>query len=260
MHGPIESQSWKLALFLLLAVVGCTNSANKSIQLDSSLNDATSRVTPTGEVAGLIIEDYQIHREPKYASVPQYCLFSFGDPAQQLIWLVLDGDSIYVDRNGNGDLTDDGEPLEPINERVLNSNYRDGDYEPIELVSGKELVLGYYQTSEDPIKQTVKLALDDTAQQYAGWKPIFSPSPLESKVFQFGGKYTPRALRKKQIKLSGTEEKLNVAFVINGPGKDARTSLSIHCVPADVFPVLEVEWPTNGSGPLRSQVKLTERC
>lgn len=275
MHGPIESLSWKFVLsFLLFSVIGCNNQADTNSRSDSAAKNATSRpARPRREVAseqlaakrselavGLADFEYKIHREPKYTSKPKYCLFVFEDPSEQMMWLVLDGKSIYADRNGNGDLTDDGEPLKPINERTLNSSYRDGGYEPIQLASGKELVLGYFQTDEEPVKQTVKLVSDNVVQQYAGWKPIFSSTPEESKRFHFGGKYEPRPLREKQIKLSGTEEKLNVAFVVNGPGKDARTLLSIDCVPADIVPMLEIEWPTNSSNPLRSQVKLTERC
>lgn len=53
----------------------------------------------------------KITREPAYASQPKYCLSVFGPDAEARVWLVLDGDALYVDRNGNGDLTEDGERL-----------------------------------------------------------------------------------------------------------------------------------------------------
>src|SRR6516162_5852375 len=53
-----------------------------------------------------------IGREPKYESdSPRYCLMVFGPEAKERVWLVLDGKSLYVDRNANGDLTDEGERL-----------------------------------------------------------------------------------------------------------------------------------------------------
>jgi len=55
--------------------------------------------------------DRTIAKEPAYKSKPKYCLLVFGPEAKTRIWLVLDGDRLYVDRNGNGDLTDDGEGL-----------------------------------------------------------------------------------------------------------------------------------------------------
>jgi hypothetical protein len=62
-----------------------------------------------------------IHKEPTYQSgAPKYCLVVFGAKADTHVWLVLDvvsaltdadgsKNSLYVDRNGNGDLTEPGE-------------------------------------------------------------------------------------------------------------------------------------------------------
>lgn len=55
--------------------------------------------------------DRRIAKEPAYKDKPKYCLLVFGPEAKNKVWLVLDGDLLYVDRNGNGDLTDDGEPV-----------------------------------------------------------------------------------------------------------------------------------------------------
>jgi hypothetical protein len=48
-------------------------------------------------------------REPAYQSCPQYCLLLVGPEGKTHIWLILDGEKLYVDRNGNGDLTEPGE-------------------------------------------------------------------------------------------------------------------------------------------------------
>src|SRR5262249_36563246 len=37
---------------------------------------------------------------------PRYCMLVFGPEARTRVWLVVDGDVLYVDRNGNGDLTE----------------------------------------------------------------------------------------------------------------------------------------------------------
>src|SRR5687768_5807002 len=47
-----------------------------------------------------------IVNEPAYQGKPHYCLLAFGKEAKTRIWLVHDGKSAFVDRNGNGDLTD----------------------------------------------------------------------------------------------------------------------------------------------------------
>jgi hypothetical protein len=55
-----------------------------------------------------------IRKEPVYQSPnPQYCLLVFGPEAKTRVWLVLDGDVLYLDRNGDGDLTEPGKRIEP---------------------------------------------------------------------------------------------------------------------------------------------------
>jgi hypothetical protein len=53
--------------------------------------------------------DRSIRHEPKYTNNPKYCLLVFGEKAEFRVWLVQDGDVLYVDRNGNGDLTEKDE-------------------------------------------------------------------------------------------------------------------------------------------------------
>ncbi|MCI0333157.1 MAG: hypothetical protein L0228_08040 [Planctomycetes bacterium] len=50
--------------------------------------------------------DRTIAKEPAYTSKPKYCLLVFGPQAKGRVWLVQDGDVLYVDGNGNGDLTE----------------------------------------------------------------------------------------------------------------------------------------------------------
>src|SRR5262249_28513553 len=53
--------------------------------------------------------DRKIGKEPVYQSKPKYCLLVFGPEAKTRVWVVLDGQTLYVDRNGDGDLTESGE-------------------------------------------------------------------------------------------------------------------------------------------------------
>src|SRR4051812_6132265 len=56
--------------------------------------------------------DRKIAREPAYRSKsPRYALLLFGPKAALRVWLVLDGEELYLDRNGDGDLTGKGEHL-----------------------------------------------------------------------------------------------------------------------------------------------------
>jgi hypothetical protein len=58
--------------------------------------------------------DRTIRKEPVYQSKPEYCLLVFGPEARDRAWLVIDGDVLYVDRNGNGDLTEANKKVKAI--------------------------------------------------------------------------------------------------------------------------------------------------
>jgi hypothetical protein len=49
-----------------------------------------------------------INKESDYQSkAPKYCLLVFGPEAKNRVWLVIDGDRLFIDRKGKGDLTND---------------------------------------------------------------------------------------------------------------------------------------------------------
>jgi hypothetical protein len=54
-----------------------------------------------------------IAKEPRYQGKPEYCLLVFGPEAKFRVWLVLDGAVLYVDRDGNGDLTQPDKRVTP---------------------------------------------------------------------------------------------------------------------------------------------------
>jgi hypothetical protein len=63
-------------------------------------------LAPLPAQAGDLVKiDRVIAKEPKYQGKPEYCLLVFGPKAKFRVWLVLDGAVLYVDRNGNGDLS-----------------------------------------------------------------------------------------------------------------------------------------------------------
>ena len=59
--------------------------------------------------------DRTIKKEPRYVNKPKYLLVAFGPEAKFKVWVVVDGDVVYIDRNGNGDLTEEGERCSPAN-------------------------------------------------------------------------------------------------------------------------------------------------
>jgi hypothetical protein len=69
--------------------------------------------SPAATAADLNKVERTITKEPVYQTKdPHYCLLVFGTEAKFRVWLVQDGDVLYVDRNGNGDLTESGERID----------------------------------------------------------------------------------------------------------------------------------------------------
>src|SRR5690348_5507153 len=78
--------------------------------------------TPAG-AANLGKIERSIKKEARYKGKPKYCLLVFGPEARTKVWLVHDGDTLYVDRNANGDLTEPGEKVRAEKEGAAEGNY-----------------------------------------------------------------------------------------------------------------------------------------
>src|SRR6516165_162719 len=77
---------------------------------------------PVAQATDLAKIERKIAKEPAYQTKsPRYCLLVFGLDAKTRVWLVQDGDTLYVDRRGNGDLTADGNRVQV---KQQTANYR----------------------------------------------------------------------------------------------------------------------------------------
>ncbi len=219
-----------------------------------------------GTAADLAQLNRKIEKEPEYQHQPRYCLLVFGPKAETRVWLVEDGDTLYVDRNANGDLTEEGEALQPTDKRKL-SNYRDAKYETIEIVPANgqakhtDLMISRYRSGKKGMKYVIKVKVDGKLQQMAGWREIFSNSPKTAHVFHFGGKLAPRPLREKKLSLTEKKQELHLCWYTPGLGKNVRTMLGYEAVPEKITPVAEIQWPgKEGKESVRTTVQLVHRC
>ena len=88
---------------------------------------------PTVDLAKI---DRTIRHEPAYRSkAPRYCLLVFGPEARTRVWLVLDGDTVYLDRNGNGQWQEDN--------RQYEKHYYGYHYQPPPVVYATPYNYGY---------------------------------------------------------------------------------------------------------------------
>jgi len=210
--------------------------------------------------------------EPKYSAKPRYALLVLGENGQAAVWLVEDGKTLYVDRNGNGDLTDDGPPLEPTDVRNWKDadgneagdfNFKlDGAITPPDGPRHTGLSLARWKYDQPRTNGCgLQISLDGKTPMYAGWfGPFWADTPADAPLFHFGGPLTPHKLRGKEFVL-GKWNKLSLCFANDGRGEGAATRLSIEALPKDVMPEVTIDWPVAaGSEPLRTTYHLDERC
>jgi hypothetical protein len=239
--------------------------------------------------------DRTIRKEPRYQDKPRYCLLVFGPEAKTRIWLVQDGDVLYVDRNGNGDLTEDGE-------RVLKSEangpsdfiaYESGDIRDGGLTHAK-LVLTRWPLNEqigsDPKEWArIKAAnptpciwkVEVTAERAA--KPgdglpksvryiasgdgqgclLFGADPKSAPIIHFNGPWTLGMQDINQQLVVGKPRQLQIGVGSQGIGPG--TFSFVHysgLIPDNVHPVADIAFPSKspGGSPILSKVLLKGRC
>ena len=237
----------------------------------------------------------RIVKEPTYKSgSPRYALLVFGPEAKDRVWLVKDGDTLYVDRNGNGDLTDPGEKIV-----AKQSDERGGVFEVEDLKVGgkthykmnvtfmplKALVEeGPDQRPElkaalvkDPKAETMILRANITAphlkakgQVMMAVAPIDVNGPLvlaakaaDAPIIHFGGPLavsffveTPSFRR---------ERAADCILAVGTPGLGAGTFAMIGyegVIPESVNPTAEITYAPlkKGSPPVKTLYELKERC
>ena len=181
--------------------------------------------------------------------------------------MVEDGKRLFIDKNANGDMTDDGPPIEPSKVRALDANRWDFEYslEAIRPTNGSKhsnFVLRRWNYNEEKDSYGLSLSVDGQMPMYAGWFGTFwSTNREEAPVIHLGGPFTPRLLRRKEFTIGEKGLRLSLCLLNPGSGAGAESRLSIDALPRFVVPRLNIEWPTGGgSAPLRTSHSLTQRC
>ena len=116
-----------LLLVLLLSALGCESADHRSPvsadeqNSDSELGSAglVSAVPETDIIRQHTVQAGQLEKlrtelkvEPEYDSErPGYLLLVFGRTKHLPVWIVVDTEFVFIDRNSNGDLTDEGERI-----------------------------------------------------------------------------------------------------------------------------------------------------
>ena len=228
--------------------------------------------------------DRTVGKEPAYrAQSPKYCLLLFGPEAKTRVWLVHDGDRLYVDRNGNGDLTEEGEAVKAVAQRSNLSAATEGErveswswrFDSGAVREGKrkhdalviEIAHGEYIPKEGKpriVDHTfVTLKLEGKWQQSAYGPFSFARHPQDAPVIHFNGPLTIVPRYESQVLARGGHgHKFRAAIGTPGLGIGTFAILDPEAVPAGIHPVAEVEFPAASADapPIRALVVLERRC
>jgi hypothetical protein len=231
--------------------------------------------------------DRSLCKEPTYQSKgPQYCLLVFGPEAAIRVWVVLDGDVLYLDRNGNGDLTDPGERI------AAGEVYRNLEERPdVEVMRTFELSCS--KAGEEPVLTCgpqvqwfyVHQLVPRADWHDRDWVRSFQEKPLEVSLHTTTGHGQRAALRfaasareapilpfdgPRRFALSEKVdpprfrpgEPCDLAVELHAQGWNATVRTEVYDVPEDVHPVGEIEFPPGrpGAEPIRHRVELKRRC
>jgi hypothetical protein len=211
--------------------------------------------------------------EPAGLVKPRYCLLVFGPEARTRVWLVEDGDTLYVDRNANGDLSEAGEAValtrrqefRAVAEDGKETPYRDGIYSAGDLSPGDGserhtgLELVRYQSGDKPAEYVVSVWVGGVTLQEAGWGPLLADSRDTASVIHFGGPVVAKPLRGSALRLGADRPELH--FCIGTPGLGNHSFAYVGCdtIPGNLRPVVEIAWPTEGAR-LKERFALAKRC
>jgi hypothetical protein len=210
--------------------------------------------------------DKSIVKEPKYRAKPRYALLVIGAESKIPIWIVHDDDRLYVDKNGNRDLTDDGPAIEATQKRRLDRTSWDRNFVTAEwkMANGshvRDFGLRNWNYSDPEDQYGLSLTVDDKVPLYAGWNALLSPSSKKAPVIHLGGPVSPQMLRYQKFELGTKPERFSIAFATPRELKIASARLNIDGLPATVKPIANIQWPTkSGDPPLVTSHLLSERC
>jgi hypothetical protein len=247
-------------------------------------------VLPTlAQAADLRKIDRTIKKEPVYKGEPKYCLLVFGPEAKTRIWLVLDGDVLYVDRNGDGDLTEKGERVDEKQankygvtfQSVIVSDGRlthtvQAGFGPLSVRATDLRDWPEYQTllRRDPRPTSYWVLAEvampgrrgtgrdrrvkQEADPYDAHGILqFANRPQEAPIIHFGGPWTLSTVGGTILTINQKTD-LQIGFGTQGLGPGTFTYTAFEeLVPKDVFPLSDITFPGDGH-PRRYELKL--RC
>ncbi|HUE12824.1 MAG TPA: hypothetical protein VMR25_01560 [Planctomycetaceae bacterium] len=253
-----------------------------------------------GEDVDLRRVDRKIAKEPKYHFQPHYALLVFGPNAEHRSWLVVDGDGtetnsgrvLYLDRNGNGDLTEPGERIEFDADATAqirignNGGYVGMNVFSLGRVAGVELNFRLwvrqknYVPDVDWLRQITQEREANHWENGTLWRTaarrsqaqipvVLTERPADAQIMHLDGPLTFTLKRGPQERIEPWPKKTLFDVHIGTSSLAARnckhemfSPLTLDEVPLGVHPVASFEFPPKypDKRPIVRQIDLLQRC
>ncbi len=209
--------------------------------------------------------DRSVPTEPDYKSKPQYCLLLLGPEAKTRIWLVLDGDTLYVDRNGRGSW------IEADKKRDADHTLHFGVPEIEELDGTRHTDLNVYAAESriHPGKYhfgSITLVVKGRYGQYTCIDSIdhnsSTESPQAAPVRHFNGPLRMELVNQFAWSLGDPSAEVHASICTKYLSGEWAYVFSSFGIPVDIHPVAEIEFPnsTPDGPPINLKVALSQRC
>jgi hypothetical protein len=207
--------------------------------------------------------EYRLRKEPAYRAPPQYCLVLLGrEPAR--LWLVSDGVTLYVDRNGNGDLTEPGEAV-PFKAAGFASFFAATFPGGREGVRHTNVHIGVRQRDWEKDQGGHWAVRAEVGGRYPMYALVhkFARKPEDAPVVHLGGPLRMGLHELESGSLArGGQAELAAHVVCQYPGVEKAFVDVDRWQRKDVHPVAEVRLPARalGAEPVTLRMPLTRRC
>ncbi len=236
--------------------------------------------------ADLTAIERKIAKEPAYQSESvKYCLLVFGPEAMMRVWLAQDGGTLYIDRNGNGDLTEGDEKVaaKECDETDPEAGvflFEAGDIQDGKLthrnlrlqVSTQHLTeapgtRAYYLRVEMAVPGLQGSAIGGRIYHHASAHDFhgilaFATTPAEAPVIHFGGPLQVTFASRSPL-TAGREQEVYVSVGTPGLGKGTTAFVEYEgVIPEEVHPQIKITYPPrkDGDRPLSEIYELRHRC
>jgi hypothetical protein len=194
-------------------------------------------------------------------------LLALGPKAETRVWLVLDGDVFYIDRNGNGDLTEPTERV-PIEHKTREAD-DDGQAffttplfeEEVTDRRGRRRLDVSFGHSADYRQAGCTVVVREGQLPRIG-EAVLADRPQHAAVLHLDGPLSLRLAEPEGPPLVRGKGPKDLCVCVGTFGRNAAVLVQNKAVPADAHPLAEIEFPSKqpGGKPVHVKVLLDGRC